>query len=214
MLPPVIERVSGTLLEVSPGAVVIELLGGLGVHVAVTGRTAQSCGRVGERVTLLTAFLFTGAQDPQPRLFGFESREGRELFHLLRGVSGIGPNTALRVLECQPTPADVAAAIARGEVAALKAKGVGPKTAKRIVTELKDKVGAVLSCLPAATVAPAPVGRKAPLGTGDRELEDAFLALKTLEFDPQRARQLLLEVRRELVEADAEELLRAVLLRS
>ena len=208
-----IDRVTGTLLAVEPAAVVVDW-SGLGLRVEVTSSTAERLGPLGSTVTLLTLFALVGSQEPQPRLYGFQTPEARALFLLLRQVSGIGPSTALRVLGAQGTPADVAAAIAQGDVDAIKVKGVGPKIAKRVITELKDKMGAVLECIPAATPSQA-VRRSALLGgSGDRALEDAFLALKGLEFDPQRARELLGQVRVELDGAEADELVRAVLLRA
>jgi len=107
----------------------------------------------------------------------------------------------------------VAAAIAQSDVNGIKVKGVGPKIAKRVISELKDKVGQVLACIPLS--ASGKVSRKTTLGAlADPALEDALLALRGLEFDPQRARELLREVRDELRDADADELVRAVLIRA
>lgn len=207
-----IDRVSGSLLQLSPTAAIVDV-GGVGFEVAISPATAERLGPLGDRVTLLTAFLFVGSQDAQPRLYGFATPEGRALFHLLRGVSGVGPNTALRVTGALPTAGDVAAAIARGDAASIKVKGVGPKIAKRIVTELKEKVGAVLECLPTGASPAAGRPTQPPPGA-DPELEQAFLALRGLEFDPQKARELLLRIRVELSDAPADELVRQVLVRA
>ena len=206
-LGPVIDRVSGVLLSIDPEGVVIDL-GGLGVRVEVTTHTAQSLGPLGRRVTLLTQLILSGGgnQEPQARLFGFKTPEARSLFGLLRGVSKIGPNTALRLLGAQPQPGDVAAAIARGDATSLKVKGVGPKTAARVINELKDRVGALLECLPVAAT---------PDGAEDPAFLDAFLALKALEFEPGRARELLSDVRADQPDlASADDLVRAALQRS
>ncbi|MGE0711496.1 MAG: Holliday junction branch migration protein RuvA [Planctomycetota bacterium] len=200
----------GRVVAHEPGAVVV-MVGGLGMRVEVTSYDAEALGPEAE-VTLFTQLLFVGAQEPQPRLFGFLSQEGRALWHLLRGISGIGPSVALRIVGAQPAPNEVVSAIARGDHAALKVKGVGPKLTKRIVAELKEKVGAVSLAAPALT-ASGSVRRPAP--GPDRELEDAFLALRTLEFDVARARALLDLAREELEEgASADELVRVALLRS
>jgi Holliday junction DNA helicase RuvA len=206
----VIDRVAGTLIARDAGAVVIDL-GGIALRVEVSQTCAERLGPLGGKVALLTQLMMVG-QDAQPRLYGFATPEARQLFHLLRGVSGIGPSMAVRILGAQPTPADVAAAIARGDGAGIKVKGVGPKIAKRVITELQPKVSKVLTFIPEARVTPS--GNFVRPEAGDRELEDAFLALKGLEFDPARARQLLAEIRQENAEASADQLVRQVLLRA
>lgn len=73
-------------------------------------------------------------------LFGFFSEEEKHMFNLLLSVSGIGPNTA-RVVLSSMTPPEVSTAILHENVPAFnKVKGIGPKTAKRVILDLKDKV--------------------------------------------------------------------------
>ena len=77
------------------------------------------------------------------QLYGFETREELALFELLIGVSGVGPKAAMSILGVA-RPAQVAAAIASGDVAALsRAPGVGKKTAERLIVDLRSKVGGV-----------------------------------------------------------------------
>ena len=74
------------------------------------------------------------------QLYGFETREELVLFEMLIGVSGVGPKAAMSILSVA-RPAQVAAAIASGDVAALsRAPGVGKKTAERLIVDLKSKV--------------------------------------------------------------------------
>ncbi|HYK99001.1 MAG TPA: Holliday junction branch migration protein RuvA [Candidatus Acidoferrales bacterium] len=74
------------------------------------------------------------------QLYGFETREELALFEMLIGVSGVGPRSAVALLSVS-RPAQLAAAIASGDVAALsKAPGVGKKTAERLIVDLKSKV--------------------------------------------------------------------------
>ena len=74
------------------------------------------------------------------QLYGFETREELALFEMLIGVSGVGPKAAMSILGVA-RPAQVAAAIASGDVAALsRAPGVGKKTAERLIVDLKGKV--------------------------------------------------------------------------
>lgn len=76
-------------------------------------------------------------------LYGFETREELALFEMLIGVSGVGPRSALALLSVS-RPAQLAAAIASGDVAALsKAPGVGKKTAERLIVDLRSKMGRV-----------------------------------------------------------------------
>lgn len=91
-------------------------------------------------------------QDAQ-RLFGFETREELTLFEMLIGVSQVGPKAAMSLLSVS-APADLAAAIATGDVQALaKAPGVGKKTAERLIVELRSKVQRVGA--PGVSVPPA-----------------------------------------------------------
>ena len=77
-------------------------------------------------------------------LYGFGRREELALFELLIGVSGVGPKAALAILSTS-RPADVAAAIASGDAAAIaRAPGVGKKTAERLIVDLRGKVGGIL----------------------------------------------------------------------
>ena len=209
-----LERITGVLVHCEPEAVVVEV-GGLGLFVTVTRSTADSL-PAGEPITLLTQLLFVGSQEPQPRLFGFRTREERELFNLLRGVSGIGPSVAMRIVGAQESPGMVAGAIARGEAKAIKVKGVGPKLTKRVISELRDKVAPLIGAASAPVLtASGSLRRPAALPSEDAALEDAYRALRGMERDAGRARTRLEEVRQELSEeASAEELIRAVLLRS
>ncbi len=91
----------------------------------------------GERVTLHVHHV---VQQDAERLFGFETREEQALFEMLIGVSQVGPKAAIGLLSVAG-PAELAAAIASGDVAALaKAPGVGKKTAERIIVDLRAKV--------------------------------------------------------------------------
>jgi Holliday junction DNA helicase RuvA len=87
-------------------------------------------------------------------LYGFESRDELALFELLITVSGVGPKAAMAVLSTA-RPADVAAAIAAGDAAALsRAPGVGKKTAERLIVDLRGKIGRVSPAGPAAVALP------------------------------------------------------------
>ena len=100
--------------------------------------------------SLDTTKLFTQliVRDDAHTLFGFHTIEEKELFNKLISVSGIGPNTA-RVILSYMTPKETVSAILTDNVAAFKkVKGVGPKTAQRIILDLKDKVAKNASDMP------------------------------------------------------------------
>ena len=210
-----IDRVAGVLLEVQGTAAIAAIvdLHGLGLRVEVSATTARHLPAPGEPVALLAHLHVHGGQgEPTLRMFGFATPEERAMFRLLTGVSGIGPSHALAILSAFP-PAEVAAAIARGDEEAVKVKGIGPRLAKRVVSELKDKVlgAGVLTPLTASQAA-----RRPALQTGQASaLQEALRALRALELEPEEARRILLEVQQELPPtATADELVRAALLRA
>ena len=205
-----INRVRGTLLALESGAALVEV-GGLGISVESDRHTLEALPPCGEEVILFTRLLLVGTQEPQPRLFGFSSVEGRALFDLFRGVSGIGPSVALRLVGAQPTPGQVATAVATGDPSALKVRGVGPKIAKRVISELKDKIQTAVAA--SGVLSASGSSPRAAALAKDSDLEAAFLALCSLELPPARARLLLGEIRDEFPEVGTEELVRTALLR-
>ncbi|WP_193510024.1 Holliday junction branch migration protein RuvA [Cryobacterium sp. BB736] len=148
-----IASVRGTVLATSGSSVVVEV-GGVGLRVAVTPDTALSL-RVGSEASLQTALI---VREDELALYGFADDEERELFDLLRGVSGVGPKSAMGVLGGL-RPAEIAAAVANEDDAAFrKVSGIGPKTAKLIVVSLAGKLTAVrMQSAPASRV-PTRVG--------------------------------------------------------
>lgn len=117
----------------------VECGSGVAYQLKTTLTTAQKCPSVGEDVTLFTHFsVREGAVD----LFGFFTLEERRCFRMLVSVSGVGPRFALSVLSSL-SPSELAMCVASGDSKRLtQCKGVGAKTAQRIVLELKDKLGA------------------------------------------------------------------------
>ena len=135
-----ISSLRGTVLAAAGSSVVIEV-GGVGLAVQVTPQHALSL-RIGSEATLRTALI---VREDELSLFGFADTEQLQIFDLLRGVTGVGPKSALGVLATL-SPDDVARAVANEDDAAFrKVSGIGPKTAKLIVVSLAGKL-----------VAPAP----------------------------------------------------------
>lgn len=136
-----IDRVRGTLVALTDGQAVVEV-GGIGLQLAVSSSTAGSLPPLGEPVQLLS---YLAVREDALQLYGFASAAERELFTLLLGVQSVGPKLALAVLS-GGDPAQIASAIAVGDVARLQATpGVGKRTAERIVVELRDKIAAGLT---------------------------------------------------------------------
>jgi Holliday junction DNA helicase RuvA len=111
-------------------------VGGVGLAVQVTPQTALTL-RSGSEATLHTALI---VREDDLSLFGFQSRDELEIFDLLRGVSGVGPKSALGVLATL-SPDDIAHAVAAEDDAPFrKVSGIGPKTAKLIAVSLQGKL--------------------------------------------------------------------------
>ena len=133
-----IHHLHGRLVEKHPTYVVIEC-GGVGYYVAISLTTFDQIGDE-ELVKIHTHMV---VREDAQLLFGFATEAERELFLLLLGVNGVGANTARLILSAMD-PSTAANAIASGDVDAMKrVKGIGAKTAQRIIVDLQDKVGAV-----------------------------------------------------------------------
>ena len=130
------DRITGEILSIEAGAVVIRA-GALGLRIEVTMETLEDS-EIGIRKSLYLHHSFGSSQDLQLRLYGFESQDARRLFLMLRSVSRIGVSSAMKIMGSKPV-SELVQAIADGEAGRLEMKGVGKKTADRIVTELRSK---------------------------------------------------------------------------
>lgn len=199
-----IDRLTGTVVARGATDVVLDV-NGVGYRLDISLATADYLSERahGSRTTLLTHLHLVVNNEPGIRLFGFATEEERRLFKLLLPVKGVGPQTALRLLSSGRTTDEVARAIASGDPKRIKAKGVGPKIAERVAIELKDKVGILAQ--PITT----PSGSHQRPAARDHAFEEAFLALKGLEFDDEDARKLVDRARQKLgPQASAEDLVR------
>ena len=164
-----ISSVRGTVLTVAGTVAVIEV-GGVGLGIQVTPQHGLSL-RVGQEALLHTALI---VREDDLSLFGFASPEELTVFDLLRGVSGVGPKSALGVLATL-TPVQIAQAVAAEDDAPFrKVSGIGPKTAKLIAVSLAGKLivptgaGTASSVSPPSTVTSSVVGALVGLGWNDR----------------------------------------------
>ena len=191
----------GQLVEALPTQLVIEV-GGVAYEVLIPLSSFDKLPQPGQRLRLLTHLV---VREDSHTLYGFMSKQERELFRLLiNTVTGIGPRIALNVLSGISVQA-FRGAVANGDIKALsQISGVGKKTAERIIVELKDKIGA-------AGAWEASSAERA-LSKDDQKLNDAVLALMALGFkqieahDAVRAAQAMLGA-----QATLEDLVRACL---
>ena len=131
-----IARISGTLIEKHPLYGIVDV-GGVGYKVFATLPTLGHTS-IGEKVTLHT---YEHIRENSRDLYGFEDKEEQRLFELLISVSGIGPKSALGILNIAQ-PASLKKAISAGDTTHLiKVSGIGKKSAQKIIIELKDKLG-------------------------------------------------------------------------
>ena len=130
-----IEYIKGEIVELQPALMVMEC-GGVGyeLNISLTTYSAFDGLREGK------IYVHEVIREDAHLLYGFASREERELFLLLTSVSGVGPNTARMILSSFK-PSDLIDVIASSDDATLTAvKGIGNKTAQRIVVDLRNKV--------------------------------------------------------------------------
>ncbi|MCB0399534.1 MAG: Holliday junction branch migration protein RuvA [Winogradskyella sp.] len=130
-----ITHLEGKLVEKNPTDVVIDC-NGVGYFVNISLHTFS---QIPDREHL-KLYTYLQVREDSHSLYGFSSKTEREIFKLLISVSGIGANTA-RTMLSSLTPEQVKEAIASGDVALIQGvKGIGVKTAQRVIIDLKDKV--------------------------------------------------------------------------
>jgi Holliday junction DNA helicase RuvA len=131
-----INYIKGTITEINPTSVTIET-GGIGYFINISVNTFSKLDSKSESRILVHEVIREDAH----QLFGFADKEERDIFRLLISVTGIGANTA-RMMLSSLTPGEVEKAIMESNVNVLKSvKGIGLKTAQRVIVDLKDKVG-------------------------------------------------------------------------
>jgi len=131
-----IAYVKGELVQKQIGYVVIDV-GGLGYKIFMSEPSIDEIGNIGDEVKVHTYYRVS---EDDISLFGFNTQEELRMFELLISVSGIGAKTAIAMLACIE-PSQFAIAVISDDIDTLKKiPGVGPKSAQRIVLELKDKM--------------------------------------------------------------------------
>lgn len=212
-----IGRIAGRLDYRAADHVLIDV-GGVGYLVFCSERTLAALPRPGEATALYTDLL---VRDDLLQLYGFTTLAEKEWHRLLMSVQGIGAKASLAILGLLG-PDGVARAIALGDVAAVKAaRGIGPKTAQRVVLELKDKapdVMAMAATEPGAPAASAPAPQpppditpSVPTPSSAAAQADALSALTNLGYAPPDAAAAVAQAMESLEEPAASDLIRAAL---
>ncbi len=177
-----ITQLRGKIVKSKVTNVVIDVAG-VGYEVLVPLSTFDRLPPEGEDVTVLTHLHHT---ENNMALYGFYTEAERELFKMLLTVSGIGPRVALGALSGTSVD-NLRAAISRGDVKLIKSiHGIGPKTAQRIVVELKEKVGILPSY--------EEISKQLERSPEEKMISDAVLALISLGYNQSTAHRAVRSV--------------------
>lgn len=176
-----IEYIKGVATEITPTYAVIEA-NSIGYLINISISTFEEIQRSQGELKIL---LHEVIREDAHLLYGFMTSVEREMFRLLIGVSGVGPNTAMLILSSIPV-ADLQVIITSGDHTRLKnVKGIGVKTAQRIIVDLKDKIkplDATLSLQPDAS------------RSNNEVYEEALAALTALGFVRQQSQKALKKI--------------------
>jgi holliday junction DNA helicase RuvA len=189
-----IDYIKGEIVELSPTRMVMECSGiGYEINISLTTFTAFSGKNSG------TIYVYEVIREDAHLLFGFSGKKERELFLLLISVSGVGPNTARMILSSLQTD-DLIQVIASGNDAALTSvKGIGSKTAQRIMVDLKGKVKTMGSVEPS-------------LQTGNTNVTDeAIAALIMLGFQKNASQKVVDSILKSTPNLSVEQVIKAAL---
>lgn len=196
-----IEYIKGELTEITPAMAVIECNGlGYGINVSLNTYSAIQ----GKKEVKL--YIYESIREDAYILYGFATKQERELFLLLISVSGIGGNTARMILSAL-TPSELCNVISSGNDKLLKTvKGIGLKTAQRIIVDLKDKISTT-DIGTSTTSAPISI-------TANNEIyEEAIAALTMLGFAQAPSQKVVAAILKEEPDATVEKVIKLALKR-
>lgn len=196
-----IEYVKGEIAELSPATAIIDC-NGLGYAVNISLNTYSAI----QGKSTCKLYIYEAIREDAYVLYGFADKQERELFLLLISVSGIGGNTARMILSAL-SPSELVNVISMENANLLKTvKGIGLKTAQRVIVDLKDKI---------KTAAPATgAGQSALLSAMNTEIqEEAIAALTMLGFAAAPSQKVVLAILKEEPDAAVEKVIKLALKR-
>lgn len=196
-----IEYIKGELAEITPALAVVDCNGvGYGINVSLNTYSAI------QNKKEVKLYIYEAIREDAYVLYGFATKQERELFLLLISVSGIGGNTARMILSAL-SPSELCNVISSGNEKLLKTvKGIGLKTAQRIIVELKDKIVST------------GIDTAAPVSTAVTNLqtevyEEAVAALTMLGFAPAPSQKVVAALLKEEPDAPVEKVIKLALKR-
>lgn len=184
-----IEYIKGELTDLTPALAVVEAHG-VGYALNISLNTFTAIQNKKDVKLFVHEALITGGRDDSFTLYGFTEQRERELYRLLITVSGVGANTARMILSSL-TPEELCSAISGGDERLLKGvKGIGLKTAQRIIVDLRDKITSL-----GIEAAPAAERDAATLSQDQMTVKDeAVGALSMLGFSPAPSAKVVTEI--------------------
>jgi Holliday junction DNA helicase RuvA len=194
-----ISHLNGILEHVDKNHLVVDV-SDVGYQVNVSANTLSRLPKIGERVKLYT---YQVVREDELSLYGFLSKEERNLFSLLLTVSGVGPKASMSMISAFPID-KLVAAITQANVDLISSvPGIGKKTAQKLVIELKEKVAKVYALKPSDMT----IGI-----SGDTPVvSDAISALIALGYSPREARDAILKGGIDLTSQDVEHIIKQAL---
>jgi len=199
-----IEYIRGELTEITPAMAVVEAAGvGYGLNISLNTFSAIQ-GKKEVKLYVHEA-LVTGGRDDSFTLFGFATKQERELYRLLITVPGVGGNTA-RMIISSVAPPELANIISSGNERALKSvKGIGLKTAQRIIVDLRDKIVAL------GIQSEVPAGGGSLMNVNNEVRDEAVSALTMLGFSPAPTAKVVTAILREQPDLPVEQVVKLAL---
>ena len=193
------DYIEGKIAETTPTYAVIEA-GGIGYYLQISLKTYTDL----EHHDTARVYTHFAVREDAQILYGFSTREEREIFRLLISVSGVGGNTARMILSTYE-PTELSRIISTENAGMLKSvKGLGLKTAQKIILELKDKTAAFISTLPSDSTSPA---------ANQEVYSEAVAALGMLGFNKGTSEKAVQSILKENPSISVEEVIRLSLKR-
>lgn len=195
-----IDYIKGELAELSPATATVEAAGvGYAMSISLTTYSAIQ----GRKTVKL--YVYEAIREDAYVLYGFSGKKEREMFQLLITVSGVGANTARMVLSSMSV-AELCAAISTGDERLIKSiKGIGLKTAQRIIVDLKDKIVAL------GIADELPAGGSVAVAVDTAVRDEAVAALTMLGFSPAPTQKVVVQILKDQPDAPVEQVVKLAL---